>query len=152
MQIFKIMFCALFVGLMLLSCRKEFDVTPSNLTTNDIVGEWKITRYEDLDTKEDANPANHLMFGELFVTFSPTSASFGNASCGTQSFEYSLAGGHIRLTQNFIAINSCMDTGDSFHFYKVFRKPDNNPFINRNAATLTMISDNRKRKITMTKM
>jgi heat shock protein HslJ len=140
-----------FLSIVVLSCsKKEFGLEPTVVSTNEVLGKWKLTRYEDLATGEDLTQPDVQKFGVMTMTFKADNTAGGRINCNGRSFLYSISEGKMSLTKGITTEIGC-DESWANNFYKVFENPDNLPHISLNGAVLTLISSNLKRKVTMEK-
>jgi META domain len=141
-----------FLSIAVLSCsKKEFALEPTVVSANEVLGKWKLTRYEDLATCEDLTQPDVKKYGEMTMTFKADSTARGLINCNGRSFLYSISEGKMSLTKDATTDVGC-DESWANNFYKVFEKPDNSPHISVNGTVLTLVSANLKRKITMHKL
>jgi heat shock protein HslJ len=146
----SILFTAL-LSIAALSCsKKEFSLEPTVASTNEVLGRWKLTRYEDLATGEELTQPDVKKFGEMTITFKADNTAGGRINCNGRGFLYSISEGKMSLTKGITTEIGC-DESWANNFYKVFENPDNSPHISVNGANLTLISANLKRKVTMEK-
>jgi heat shock protein HslJ len=146
----KGLFFCLFLGITLISCRNAFEVEPSTVSVDALLGSWKMVRYQDLETNVDVNQPSDPLLGELRMNFNADGTAGGRINCNSMGFEYSLQTNRITLISGFTTNINC-DESWVDHFFKVYENPTNAPFVSVNGLTLTLTSENRKRKVTMTR-
>jgi heat shock protein HslJ len=140
-----------FLSIVVLSCsKKEFALEPTVVSTNEVLGKWKLTRYEDLATGEDLTQPDVKIYGEMTMTFKADSTALVRINCNNHFGSFSIQDGKLNLKKGGATLVGC-DESWARNFYKVFENPDNLPHISLNGAVLTLISSNLKRKVTMEK-
>jgi heat shock protein HslJ len=144
----KAIFFCLLLGMTTLSCRNEFEVEPSLVSVDALLGTWKMTRYQDLETNVDVNQPSDPLLGELRITFNADGMGGGRINCNSMGFEYRLERSQLTII-NAITTNINCDESWVGNFFKLYDNPTNAPFVRVSGATLTLTSENQKRKVTM---
>jgi heat shock protein HslJ len=140
------------LSMTILSCsKKEFTVEPTVVSINEVLGKWKLVRYEDLATCEDLTQPDAKKYGEMTMTFKADSTARGLINCNGRLFLYLISEGKMSLSKQATTDVGC-DESWANNFYKVFESPDNSPHISVNGTVLTLVSENLKRKVTMNKL
>ncbi len=147
----KLIFYCFFLGMIGVSCRNEFEVEPSNTSLEQLLGRWKLTRYQDLNTQEDIGQPSDPLLGEMWIHFNEDGTAGSKLNCNGGGCNYSLNGNRITLSPTIMTQVGCNSDWVDL-FFKVFENPDNAPFVTVNGLTLTLISENQKRKVTMMKL
>ena len=132
------------------ACKKEFSVEPANVTVNDVLGTWKLTRYQDLATKEEATQPDIKKFGEMTITFRADGTASGRINCNDRAFDFTIQNSQMTLVKGGTTKVYCDETWAN-NFYKVFENPTNAPRVRVSGTVLTLISADFKRKVTMNK-
>jgi heat shock protein HslJ len=139
------------LSMTILSCsKKEFTVEPTVVSISEVLGKWKLVRYEDLTTGEDQTQPEVKIYGEMTMTFKADSTAIGRINCNSHFNTFSIQGGKLILKGGGATLVGC-DESWAENFFKVLRNPDNSPNISVNGAVLTLVSANLKRKVTMNK-
>jgi heat shock protein HslJ len=147
----KVIFYCLFLVMIGASCRNSFEVEPSNFSVQQLLGTWKMTRYQDLTTQEDIGQPTDPHLGEMRIHFNADGTAGTKLNCNSGGCNYSLEGNRITLSPTLMTQIGCNPAWCDL-FFKVFENPNNAPFVTVNGLTLTLISENQKRKVTMTKL
>lgn len=146
----KLLLLLAILSITAMACQKDFSVEPANVSVNDLVGRWKLARYQDLATKEDATQPDIKKFGEMTITFRSDETAGGRINCNSREFDFTIQNSQMTLTKGGTTKVGCDETWAE-NFYKVFENPTNTPHIRVNGTVLTLTSTDFKRKVTMDK-
>ncbi len=133
------------------ACKKAFSVEPANVSVNGVLGTWKLTRYQDLTTKEEATQPDIKKFGEMTITFRADGTASGRINCNDRAFDFTIQNSQMTLVKGITTKVGCDETWPE-NFYKVFENPTNMPHIRVDGTILTLTSADLKRKVTMNKL
>jgi heat shock protein HslJ len=128
----KLRLLIVFLSIAFLSCsKKEFKLESTVVSTNEVLGKWKLVRYEDLETGEDLTQPDVKIYGEMTITFKADSTASGRINCNSFFNTFSIQDGKLSVKNGGQTLVGC-DESWALNFYKVFEKPDNSPHISVN--------------------
>ncbi len=149
----KLVLYAMLFAYCLIACKKETTFTAdANVTSvSQLMGTWQMTRYQDLETKEDMSQPDVNIFGTFKLTFSSDSTAQGRTPYNSLYLSYRINVNKLMVINAATSLVGCNETWTD-KFYNIFKNPSNSPYLTVNENTLTLVSENLKRKVTMTKI
>jgi hypothetical protein len=135
-----------------ISCKKDnFEIESYTVSHSDIIGKWDMIRYQDLDAGDDRlKPDAAFSLGSMIVEFKADSTIVGRENCNSISGKFLINSQRIQFSKTASTLVGCNLSWISL-FYNVF---DANQmcYINKSGDIITLISENKYKKVTLKKI